>query len=152
MHSPTNSSNAPDPGVLGRSSHLRILTVNLNTVRHPPEGPRGKLLVWSGPEGERYQAQFEHESPELKPEVLNGERVEWINLTNQPCTIVFDQTECKVSPFQDGTREFSIAPGRSVFSGVIRGKENTRFPYLVNFASPPETGGGNLGDPVIIIR
>jgi hypothetical protein len=150
MNSPKNASNEPEPGVR-RSSHLRILTVNLNTVRHPHEGPSGKRLVWSGPNGEQCEAQFEYESAELKPEVESGDRVEWINPTNQPCTIVFDETECRVSPFTDGSRQFSVAPGRSVFSGVISGKKGTRYPYLVNFAVVPDDDGGDRGDPVIIV-
>jgi hypothetical protein len=142
----------PDPSELGRNSHLRILTVNRNTVRHPKEGSKGTAVEWSGSKGEKYQAQFQYEEPDFQPQVLKGERVEWINLTNQPCTIVFDKTDCEQSPFQDGARQFTIAPGRSVFSGLIDGPKNRHYPYLVNFVVPPDTQGGQLGDPEIIVK
>jgi hypothetical protein len=152
MNPPNNNATAPDPSELGRSSHLRILTINVNTVRYPQEGPTGTRAVWSGRNGEQHQAQFEYEKADLKPEVLNGEQVEWINLTKQPCTIVFAEDECPNSPFQDGTRKFDIASGQSVLSGVISGEKNGRYPYLVSFVVPPDANGGNLGDPVLIVR
>ena len=152
MSSLKEDTSGPDASKLGRSSHLRILTVNVNTVRHPKEGSNGTFVEWSGPNGEKYQAQFQYEEPEFEPKVLNGERVEWINLTNQPCTIVFDPTDCTQSPFQGGGRQFTIAPGRSVFSGVVDGAKNKHYPYLVNFEVPPDAGGGELGNPELIVR
>ena len=142
-----------DLQVLGRSSHLRILTITSNVVRILREGPNGKLVKWTTPSGEQCEAEFQHEEPELDPQVLNGERVEWINPTNQPCTIEFDKDECPEPPFEDGKRQFTIAPGQSVFSSVIKGKLRGRYGYLVNFDAPPDSdGGGNRGNPVIIIR
>ena len=147
----TNESIGPDPSALGRSSHLRILTVNFNTVRHFHEGPGGKSVKWATSSGEQCEAKFEHEKPELKPHVLNGERVEWINPTDQTCIIKFDEVECPTLPFEDGKREITIAPGTSVFSDVTKGKG--RYPYLVDFVVPPTgTEGPNLGNPVIIVK
>jgi hypothetical protein len=121
-------------------------------VRHPKEGSNGTTVKWSGPNGERYEAQFQYEEPDFEPRVLNGERVEWINLTNQPCTIIFDPAGGAKSPFKDGGRQFIIAPGRSVFSGVIDGAKNKHYPYLVNFEVPPDAQGGVLGSPEIIVK
>ena len=153
MSSPENDNAGPDPQRLGRTSHLRILTVNLNTVRHPQEGPTGTPIDWSRPNGEQHRAHFEYQKPELEPVVLNGERVEWINPTKQACTIAFDEDECPESPFEDGKRHFAILPGQSVLSGVIKGKMNKHYPYLVNFAAPTGDGdGGTRGNPVIIVK
>jgi hypothetical protein len=147
-----NPTSAPDPQKLGRSSHLRILTVNFNTVRHPPEGPKGTLTRWIGPDGQ-CEASFQFEERPLEPHVLNGERIEWINPTNQPCTVIFHKDEVPESPFEKGEREFTINPGQSVFSGVINGKIGGRYRYLVNFAAPPDDDDDeNRGDPVIIIK
>ena len=149
----TNEGNRPDPSRLGRSSHLRILTVNSNTVRHLREGDGGKPIKWTTSDGEQCEAKFEREKPELEPHVLNGERVEWINPTNQSCTIVFDKDECPDPPFEDGKRQFTIAPKQSVFSGVINAKIGGRYRYLVDFAEPPaDDDGGGMGDPVIIVK
>ena len=41
MSSLKEDTSGPDASKLGRSSHLRILTVNVNTVRHPKEGSNG---------------------------------------------------------------------------------------------------------------
>jgi len=153
MSSPPNLNPNPDPQALGRSSHLRILTVNSNTVRHLREGTDGKQITWTTSNGEQCEAKFQYEKPELEPQVLNGERVEWINPTNQTCTIVFDKDECPELPFEDGKRKFMIAPGKSVFSGVIKGKRDRRYAYLVNFTARPDNDdGGDKGNPVIIIR
>ena len=156
MSSPGNQNIKPDPQALGRSSHLRILTVNSNTVRTPREGANGKVIRWTSSNGDECEAEFQYGKPELPPHVLNGEQVEWINpsTTNQPCTIEFDKDECPEPPFADGKRLFTIAPGKSVFSGVIKGKLDRRYTYLVNFAAPPDDddGGGDMGNPEIIVR
>jgi hypothetical protein len=156
MSSPGNQNIKPDLQALGRSSHLRILTVNSNTVRTPREGGNGKVIRWTSPNGDECEVGFRFGEPELEPHVLNGERVEWINppTTNQPCTIEFDEDVCPVLPFVGGKRQFTIAPGRSVFSDVIYGKIGGRYSYLVNFAAPPDDddGGGNMGNPQIIVR
>ena len=129
------------------------MTENRHTVRHLREGPNGKLIKWMTLNGEQCEAKFQYEEPELEPVVLNGEQVEWINPTNQPCTLVFDKDESKESPFEHGQREFTIAPGHSVFSGMIKGKHGARYPYLVNFAQPPKDDDDDqLGNPVIIVR
>lgn len=145
--------NNPDPRGLGRISHLRILTVNLNTVRHLREGSDGRSITWTTSNGEQCEAKFQYEQPELEPRVLNGERVEWINPTDQPCTIVFDPDESTIPPFEDGKRQFMIGPGKSVFSSLIKGKIGQRYSYLVNFAVPPNSDDDcNRGNPVIIVK
>jgi hypothetical protein len=150
MSTASTPSSAPDPQRLGRSLHLRILVVNANTVRHLSEGPNGKPTSWTGPNGERCEARFQYEEPEREPGVLNGERVEWINPTNQPCTIIFDKDEVPEPPFEGGERRFMVPAHASVFSGIIRGKTGSRYRYLVNF--PPDADDGGRGNPVIIIR
>jgi hypothetical protein len=150
--SSAQSNPAPDPTQLGRTSSLRILVMNTNTVCRPPEGPNGTLTEWQRPDGERCQANFQFEEPELEAAVLNGEQVEWINPTNQPCTVSFREEEVPQSPFEGGERSFSIAPHHSIFSGVIKGKKGHRYGYIVKFEIPPDDGGGRSGDPEIIIK
>jgi len=152
MSSPKTEATAPILQRLGRSSHLRILAVNVDTVRQPQEGPTGTPLTWSGPNGEQFKATFERQRPQLEPGVLNGERVEWINPTNRTCTIEIHEVECRESPFEDGARKFTIAPGRSVLSGVIRGKLDEHYRYTVKFDGPLDDDGGERGDPVIIVK
>ena len=156
MSSSENQSPTPDPRVLGRSSHLRILAVNSNNVLALSEVSEGTEITWTTSDGERCTAKVQYEKPEREAAVLNGERVEWINplTTKQPCTIEFDEDVCPVLPFVGGNRQFTIAPGRSVFSDVIAGKIGRSYGYLVNFAAPPDDddGGSKMGNPEIIIR
>jgi hypothetical protein len=156
MSSSGNQNPTPDPQALGRNSHLRILAMNSNKVRALSEVSEGTEITWTTPGGKRCTAKVQDEKPEPEAEVLNGERVEWINplTTKQPCTIEFDEDLCPVPPFVGGKRQFTIAPGRSVFSDVIKGKIGESYGYLVNFGAPPadDDGGGNMGNPVIIIR
>lgn len=151
--SASNSGTAPDPQKLGRSSHLCIFVMNTNTVRCPPQRADGTATRWLRSNGEQCEALFKDGEPELEPLVLNGERVEWINPTNRACTVIFSKEEVPEFPFEDGEREFTLAPGHSVLSSVVKGKIGTRYRYRVDFPEAPRAGdGGHRGNPVIIIR
>ena len=72
MSSPGNQNIKPDPRALGRSSHLRILTVNSNTVRTPREGGNGKVIRWTSSNGDECEAKFQYGKPEL-----DSARTQW---------------------------------------------------------------------------
>jgi len=122
------------------------------------EGTRGlegdsAQTKWIGEDGIARSLAINATQAEVVPEVKNGERIEWINLADVPFSIIFQKTRC---PFFDGSCEFTVGPGRSVLSGIVRGDSNTSYSYTVT-ASTQDTGAGSSGapkrgNPEVIVR
>lgn len=138
-------------------THLHILTIAENTVFHPQQGG-DEITKWTRSSGERCEAKFDRDVPELDPaikkdEVKNGARVEWINPTRANCQVLFCKDKVSRCPFEDGVCRYDIPAGTSQFSGPIAKNASGRYPYWVEFPTGSALKAqGVMGNPVIIIR
>ena len=100
----------------------------------------------------------------VEPEQLElgpGDQIEWLNKTEQPCTLQFEEP----SPFEDGPTKYEIPAGGNVQSAPVKQRPGP-FSYKVRVGNTRARGaafksfGGETEDttrsmkfdPVIIVR
>lgn len=153
MDSETHAPNANGSLQPQTTDHLCVVIYRECTDSSSPTG-NATRTQWVGTDGATHSLAVNASQTDIVPEVRNGERVEWINLADVPFSIVFQKTKC---PFEDCQREYTVPPGRSVLSGIIRASINTSYSYTVaskaqDNTARSSTGGVQRGNPEVIVR